>query len=169
MDTILSVMKAMNSEPIMVLVQVGLFYVFHMMMSQILYKPMIKARRERRALTIDNILAAWKLNEETITTKREYEEKIRLAKQEALEKVQAAQKKVEHLRQERLETGRVESESIIEEARADIAAAQGLTTAELEARVPHLALQMAGRILLSVTYGVERDRLQADFRREGLR
>jgi F0F1-type ATP synthase membrane subunit b/b' len=86
-----------------------------------------------------------------------------------LEKVQAAQKKVEHLRQERLETGRVESESIIEEARADIAAAQGLTTAELEARVPHLALQMAGRILLSVTYGVERDRLQADFRREGLR
>ena len=91
MDTILSVMKAMNSEPIMVLVQVGLFYVFHMMMSQILYKPMIKARRERRALTIDNILAAWKLNEETITTKREYEEKIRLAKQEALEKVQAAQ------------------------------------------------------------------------------
>ena len=161
MDIILALLKNMGSEPLMIVVQVFLFYVFHLLMSQILYKPMLAARRERKAQTADKVSQAQELNEITIKAKTEYEEKVRLARKKALERVQAAQKEAEDLRQERLTKAKAESETIIEKAKASVKEERCRAEAELDsAAVSKLASEAAWRILSGLTSGRERERVE---------
>ncbi|MGM9991496.1 MAG: ATP synthase F0 subunit B [Candidatus Bruticola sp.] len=160
MDIILALLKNMGSEPLMIGVQVCLFYVFHILMSQILYKPMLAARRERKAQTADKVSEAWGLNEKTIKAKTEYEEKVRLARKKALEQVQAAQKEADAIRQERLTKAKAESEAIIEKAKAEIKDERLRAEAELDSAVAALASQAAMRILSGLTSGRERERVE---------
>lgn len=160
MDIILALLKNMGSEPLMIAVQVVLFYVFHLLMSQILYKPMLAARRERKAQTADKVSQAQELNEVTIKAKTEYEEKVRLARKKALEQVQAAQKEAESLRQERLTKAKAESEAIIEAAKAAVKEERLRVEAELDSAVSKLASEAAWRILSGLTSGRERERVE---------
>ena len=160
MDIILALLKNMGSEPLMIVVQVFLFYVFHLLMSQILYKPMLAARRERKAQTADKVSQAQELNEITIKAKTEYEEKVRLARKKALEQVQAAQKEAENLRQERLTKAKAESEAIIEKAKAAVKEERFRVEAELDSAVSKLASEAAWRILSGLTSGRERERVE---------
>lgn len=160
MDIILALLKNMGSEPLMIVVQVFLFYVFHLFMSQILYKPMLAARRERKAQTADKVSQAQELNEITIKAKTEYEEKVRLARKKALERVQAAQKEAEDLRQERLTKAKAESETIIEKAKASVKEERCRAEAELDSAVSKLASEAAWRILSGLTSGRERERVE---------
>lgn len=160
MDIILALLKNMGSEPLMIVVQVFLFYVFHLLMSQILYKPMLAARRERKAQTADKVSQAQELNEITIKAKTEYEEKVRLARKKALERVQTAQKEAEDLRQERLTKAKAESETIIEKAKASVKEERCRAEAELDSAVSKLASEAAWRILSGLTSGRERERVE---------
>ncbi len=160
MDIILALLKNMGSEPLMIVVQVFLFYLFHLLMSQILYKPMLAARRERKAQTAGKVSLAQELNEKTIKAKTEYEEKVRLARKEALERVQAAQKEAENLRQERLSEAKAESEAIIEKAKASVKEERCRVEAELDSVVVKLASEAAWRILSGLTSGRERERVE---------
>ena len=160
MDIILALLKNMGSEPLMLVVQVFLIYVFHLLMSQILYKPMLAARRERKAQTADKVSQAQELNEITIKAKTEYEEKVRLARKKALERVQAAQKEAEDLRQERLTKAKAESETIIEKAKASVKEERCRAEAELDSAVSKLASEAAWRILSGLTSGRERERVE---------
>lgn len=129
-------------------------------MSQILYKPMLAARRERKVQTADKVSQAQELNEKTIKAKTEYEEKVRLARKRALERVQAAQKEAENLRQERLTEAKAESEAIIEKAKAAVKEDRCRAEAELDSAVSKLASEAAWRILSGLTSGRERERVE---------
>lgn len=151
MDIIRTLMASMNLDPLMVLVQVCLFYVFHMLMCQVLYKPLAAARRERGSVTLDKVAKAKVLNEETIKIKNEYEEKVRVARREALETVQAAQKQAAELRQSKLDEAKSQAEAIIEKTKAEIETERLRLSSELRSAVPQLAEAAAVRILSGVT------------------
>ena len=158
MDGVIGTLSLLNSEPLMSLVQVLLFYVFHLLMCQIFYKPLAKVRAERAAVTSDKVAKAKAVNERTLKLKNEYEEAVSQAKRAALQKVQEAQSKAEAMRQERLESAKKEAAQILQQARSNVAAEREKAQEELKGAVSKLAAEMAGRVLSGVMSGAERDR-----------
>ena len=124
MDTIVDLMGKLSSAPVVVLAQILLFYVFHLAMSQILYKPLLQARRERRAVTTDKVAQAQALNEATLKLKEEYEERMRQARREALSQVSSAQREAAAARQEQLDRAKAQAEAIREELKGELDARQ---------------------------------------------
>lgn len=160
MDTIVDLMGKLSSAPVVVLAQILLFYVFHLTMSQILYKPLLQARRERRAVTTDKVAQAQALNEATLKLKEEYEERMRQARREALSQVSSAQREAAAARQEQLDRAKAQAEAIINQAKADVESQSKTAQAELEGIAPQLALSIARRILGGMTSGEQRERVQ---------
>lgn len=161
MDTILTLLSSkLSSEPFMILVQIVLFYIFHMLMCQIFYKPLAKVRSERKAVTVDRVKKAESINEETLKLKREYEDAVSAAQKSALEKVQKAQKEAESIRSGYLEKAKAEAASILKQAKAEVAEERRQLDQKLDKMVSELALDAAKRIIASVSDGTERERLE---------
>ncbi|MBQ7502937.1 ATP synthase F0 subunit B [bacterium] len=158
MDGVIGTLSLLNSEPLMILVQVLLFYVFHLLMCQIFYKPLAKVRAERAAVTSDKVAKAKAVNERTLKIKSEYEEAVSNARRAAVQKLQEAQRQAESMRQERLESAKKEAAQILQQAKANVAAEREKAKNELDAAVSRLALEMAQRVLSGVMGGEERDR-----------
>ena len=55
MDTIYALLDSMHAEPCIIFAQVILFYIFHLLMTQIIYKPLAAVRKKRRAETVAKV------------------------------------------------------------------------------------------------------------------
>lgn len=166
MDTIYALLDSMHAEPCIIFAQVILFYIFHLLMTQIIYKPLAAVRKKRRAETVAKIEEAESINRETLKIKSDYEEKIRLARQEAFELIQETQRRAERKRNERLSAAKDEAADIIDRAKAEVETEKKRLGNELSGTVSQLSLQMALRIVSNVTSGISRERAEKVLRGE---
>ncbi|MBQ7528755.1 F0F1 ATP synthase subunit B [bacterium] len=160
MDTIYALLDSMHAEPCIIFAQVILFYIFHLLMTQIIYKPLAAVRKKRRAETVAKVEKAEAINKETLKIKSKYEEEIRRVHQEAAELIQETQRRAEKERQKRLSAARDEAARIVERAKAEVKLEEKRLGNELSGDVSQLALQMAQRIISSVTDGAGRERAE---------
>ena len=153
MDVVRSVLNNLGFDLTIFLSQIALFYILHILLKPILYKPMEQARAERQKVTQDRVDEAERVNSQALELKRQYEQSLRQTQKEALAITQRAQEQVELQRQQALDSARAEAVKIISKTRDELANEQEIAEQELQEQVPALALALACKLAGSVTDG----------------
>jgi F-type H+-transporting ATPase subunit b len=150
MEIIHSVLHSLGFDPVVFGSQVLLFYVMHLLLQGVLYRPLEQSRNRRDALTMGRVEEAERINRQALALKENYEDEIRQARQAAQAAVQQARSQAEAARVARLAAARAEAESLGERTRAE---------AELDQRVPELSMAVAGRLVETMAGPAQRERV----------
>lgn len=164
MEIISSVLNSLGFDPVIFGSQIVLFYVMHLVLTPILYRPLEKVRNERDALTLGKIHEAERINNEALALKARYEAEIRTARQAAQATVSAAKAEAEAARMARLESARAESEAVIQAAQQEIANERARAEAELQGKVGDLSLAVASRLVETSASEAQRARITTRLR-----
>lgn len=147
MDIVRSVLGALYFDPVVFLSQLVLFYVMHLLLTPILYKPLQRVRVEREALTGGKVKEAERLNALALELKAKYESGLKAAKSKAVATVAAARQEAEAARMTRLEEARTAAEAVIDKAQREVARERAEALASLQKEVPKMAVATALRLL----------------------
>ncbi len=123
------------------------FTIFALLLRLVFWKPLLKLLDERRELIARNIREAEEAKRESERLRREYEERMAAAREEANEIVNKANRAAEEARTKILEEARAEAEKVMERAEESIRAEKERAVAELRREVAGLALMAASRVL----------------------
>lgn len=164
MEVISSVLHSLGFDPVVFGSQLVLFYVMHLVLTPILYRPLEKVRNERDALTLGKIHEAERINDEALALKSRYEAEIRAARQAAQATVSGAKAEAEAARMERLEAARTESEAVIQAAHQEIADERARAETELQGKVGGLSLAVASRLVETSASAAQRERITTRLR-----
>jgi F-type H+-transporting ATPase subunit b len=129
------------------LIQLGLFFVFILVMKPLIFDPMLKLFEEREKKTIGAKLAARRIDEKSATALAEYDEAMSKARVEAnieREKIRGDGVRVEN---EVLAKTRAETASALEVGRKQTADEAARARAALELDSAALAKELASRVL----------------------
>ena len=153
MDVVRSVLNNLGFDCTIFLSQLVLFYVLHLLLKPILYKPMAKARAERKKVTQDRVDEAERINSQALELKKQYEQSISQTQKEVLAITQQAQESVDAHRQEVLDKARAQAASIIDKTRSELEAEQVKAERELQEKVPALAGALVRKLATVMTDG----------------
>ncbi len=159
MEIIHSVLQSLGFDPVVFGSQVVLFYVMHLLLKVILYRPLEESRHRRDALTMGRVEEAEEINRQALALKETYEDEIRLARLAAQASVQKARSEAEAARVARLATARVEAESLVRSAQDEILGERTRAEAELDQQVAALSMAVAGRLVETMAGPAQRERV----------
>lgn len=146
MEIVLSIMNQLGFDPAVFASVVAIFYVMHLALKAIIYKPIQKARAKRDLLTSGKVEEAERMNKEALELKSRYDAEIKSCRKAAQERVNEARREAEAERMKRLELARAEAEVIINQSHDDVAKDTATAKSELEITVPALAQSIAVKI-----------------------
>lgn len=159
MEIIHSVLHNLGFDPVVFGSQVLLFYVMHLLLQGVLYRPLEQSRNRRDALTMGRVEEAERINRQALALKENYEDEIRQARQAAQAAVQQARSQAEAARVARLAAARAEAESLVRAAHDEILGERTRAEAELDQRVPELSMAVAGRLVETMAGPAQRERV----------
>ena len=121
--------------------------VLYLLMKKFLFKPVLAVLEKRKEMIVANMEEARKSQQEAEELKADYEEKLSVAKEEAQNIVHNARELAEQERTGILEKTRVESEQMIEKAKAAILSEQEQAQQEAKEEIAKLAVLAARKII----------------------
>lgn len=121
--------------------------VLYLLMKKFLFKPVLAVLEKRKEMIASNMEEARKSQQEAESLKSDYEEKLSSAKEEAQAIVHNARELAEQERAGILEKTRVESEQMIEKAKAAILSEQEQAQQEAKEEIARLAVLAARKII----------------------
>ncbi len=121
--------------------------VLYLLMKKFLFKPVLAVLEKRKEMIASNMEEARKSQQEAESLKSDYEEKLSSAKEEAQAIVHNARELAEQERAGILEKTRVESEQMIEKAKAAILSEQEQAQQEAKEEIAKLAVLAARKII----------------------
>lgn len=121
--------------------------VLYLLMKKFLFKPVLAVLDKRKEMIASNMEEARKSQQEAESLKSDYEEKLSSAKEEAQAIVHNARELAEQERAGILEKTRVESEQMIEKAKAAILSEQEQAQQEAKEEIAKLAVLAARKII----------------------
>ena len=121
--------------------------VLYLLMKKFLFKPVLAVLEKRKEMIATNMEEARKSQQEAEKLKCDYEEKLSSAKEEAQVIVHNARELAEQERAGILEKTRVESEQMIEKAKAAILTEQEQAQQEAKEEIAKLAVLAARKII----------------------
>lgn len=121
--------------------------VLYLLMKKFLFKPVLAVLEKRKEMIATNMEEARKSQQEAEKLKCDYEEKLSSAKEEAQVIVHNARELAEQERAGILEKTRVESEQMIEKAKAAILSEQEQAQQEAKEEIAKLAVLAARKII----------------------
>lgn len=121
--------------------------VLYLLMKKFLFKPVLAVLEKRNEMIASNMEEARKSQQEAESLKSDYEEKLSSAKEEAQAIVHNARELAEQERAGILEKTRVESEQMIEKAKAAILSEQEQAQQEAKEEIAKLAVLAARKII----------------------
>lgn len=121
--------------------------VLYLLMKKFLFKPVLAVLEKRKEMIASNMEEARKSQQEAESLKSDYEEKLSSAKEEAQAIVHNARELAEQERAGILEKTRVESEQMIEKAKAAILSEQEQAQLEAKEEIARLAVLAARKII----------------------
>ena len=121
--------------------------VLYLLMKIFLFKPVLAVLEKREEMIAANMEEARKSQQEAESLKSDYEEKLSSAKEEAQAIVHNARELAEQERAGILEKTRVESEQMIEKAKAAILSEQEQAQQEAKEEIARLAVLAARKII----------------------
>jgi len=127
--------------------QLGIFLLVAFSLSHFVFKPVLKIVKLRRSKTEGDRLKIQELNQKTESLMKEYEEKIKVAKQEAFQIKESIRREGEEQGQRMIHEAKQASLSQIEKAKKEIAAASQLATDQLESQARTLGKSLAEKVL----------------------
>jgi F-type H+-transporting ATPase subunit b len=159
MEIIHSVLNSLGFDPVVFGSQVFLFYLMHLLLKVILYRPLEESRNRRDALTMGRVEEAEQINRQALALKENYEDEIRRARQAAQAAVQQARSQAEADRVARLAAARAEAESLVRTAHDEILGERTRAEAELDQQVAELSMAVAGRLVETMAGPAQRARV----------
>jgi F-type H+-transporting ATPase subunit b len=159
MEIIRSVLHNLGFDPVVFGSQVFLFYVMHLLLQRILYRPLEQSRNQREALTMGRVEEAERINQQALALKENYEDEIRRARQAAQAAVQQARSQAEADRVARLAAARAEAEALLRTAQDEILDERTRAEAELNQQVTELSMAVAGRLVETMAGPAQRERV----------
>ena len=153
MDIIRSVLDNLGFDAAVFCSQLVLFYILHLLLTPLIYKPLEKVRRERESLTDERVREAQQFKNKAAKLKAQYEQAIHETQNATLAITQKAHQEAEASRQAVLDAARNEANSIIADTRAEMAKDRRLARQTLEAEVPALAKAVACKLAQAFTSG----------------
>lgn len=121
--------------------------VLYLLMKKFLFKPVLAVLEKRKEMIASNMEEARKSQQEAESLKSGYEEKLSSAKEEAQAIVHNARELAEQERAGILEKTRIESEQMIEKAKAAILSEQEQAQQEAKEEIAKLAVLAARKII----------------------
>lgn len=121
--------------------------VLYLLMKKFLFKPVLAVLEKRKEMIESNMEEARKSQQEAEELKADYEERLSAAKEEAQTIVHNARELAEQERAGILEKTRVESEQMIEKAKAAILSEQEQAQQEAKEEIAKLAVLAARKII----------------------
>ncbi len=121
--------------------------VLYLLMKKFLFKPVLAVLEKRKEMIASNMEEARKSQQEAESLKSDYEEKLSSAKEEAQAIVHNARELAEQERAGILEKTRIESEQMIEKAKAAILSEQEQAQQEAKEEIAKLAVLAARKII----------------------
>jgi len=159
MEIIYSVLNSLGFDPVVFGSQVVLFYLMHLLLKVILYRPLEDSRNRRDAFTMGRVEEAEQINRQALALKETYEDGIRLARLAAQASVQQARAKAESARAASLAAARVEAESLVRAGQDQILGERTRAEAELDQEVAALSMAVASRLVETMTGPGQRGRV----------
>lgn len=121
--------------------------VLYLLMKKFLFKPVLAVLEKRKEIIASKMEEARKSQQEAEELKADYEERLSVAKEEAQTIVHNARELAEQERAGILEKTRIESEQMIEKAKAAIASEQEKAQQEAKEEIAKLAVLAARKII----------------------
>lgn len=113
-------------------------------------KPLLKIMTERTTKIEKSLAQAQEIEKNLASTKTDYEQAIKTAKQEAHEILEQAQKQSELNKTEAVKNARAEVEKVVVEGKRQLAADRATIVKEIKNEVSELVIAATGKVLAGV-------------------
>jgi F-type H+-transporting ATPase subunit b len=140
-------MDILHLEPLAILSQAIAFIILVLVLKKFLFQPiqgLLASRQEEVRSTLEQVASDRQAME---TSRREYEARLAGIEAEAREKIQAAIKEAQGLRDELVTKARSEAETLVRRGQEELQREKQKALVELRTEVADLAVQAAGKIL----------------------
>ena len=143
-------------QVVLILLNVGLLAVI---LSWLLYKPVLQILYERRARILDDIQAAEKDKADAVKLKAEYEQLMKDVEQEKYDILEAARKQAAEKAKEQLAEAKTEAETVRARAQKEISLEQDRVKNEMRQAVINVSSAMVAKVLTKAIDADEQERL----------
>lgn len=123
------------------------FLLLVFVLGKVAWKPLMKIMEDRRQFIADSLAQAEREREQAEQLKREYQEEMRKARQEAQEVIAKATKLSEERANEILAKARAEAEKLKQSALVDIGRERDRAIADVQAQVSAMSVAVAEKII----------------------
>jgi F-type H+-transporting ATPase subunit b len=145
---------------------VVLFLLFALVVGKLGWKPLLKVIEEREKGIRDSVEAAERARAEAQALLEQHKQMLREANKQREDILKAAMADAERLRQELAEKARADSEALVQRARDQIQREKQLALQEIRGRVADLAVEAAGKIVVSSLTPDAQRKLVDDFMKQ---
>lgn len=128
-------------------IQMVSFLVFVFLMDRLFFRPIVRAIEARQAYLLDQQQKAADSLKETESLQRDYEARLKAAREEAQAIVAQASAQAEAERREALAKANAEAAAALSAARGEIAAERDKALASLKGEVEAIASTIAGKVM----------------------
>jgi F-type H+-transporting ATPase subunit b len=128
-------------------IQMVSFLVFVFLMNRLFFRPIVRAIEARQAYLLEQQQKASESLKETESLQRDYEARLKHAREEAQAIVQAATAEAEAKRREALATASAEAAVVLDAARGEIAAERDKALESLRGEVAAIAGSISAKVM----------------------
>lgn len=128
-------------------IQMVSFLVFVFLMNRLFFRPIVRAIEARQAYLLEQQQKASESLKETESLQRDYEARLKQAREEAQAIVQAATAEAEAKRREALATASAEAAVVLDAARGEIAAERDKALESLRGEVAAIAGSISAKVM----------------------
>lgn len=161
MQTVLDILSSLHFHPVVFVVQLVLFTLFHFAMRAIVYDPLIATRNERDGRIQGHLRRAELAAEEAQSMKAAYEEQIKTQRlslaQELKEAIEAAEKQAASV----LQAARDEASRVTDEANAALDQEEQQLKAGMDDAASKLAVAVAEKVVRNSLADADQSRVLA--------
>lgn len=147
MDVIWSVLSSLHFESTTFFCQIALFTLLHFSLNFLVYQPIMKIRDLRDNKIASSLAAAEAATEAARRVKDEYEERVRAARAEGQAALATATTTAEAERVARVDKARTDAGRMLDEAKAEAAAAREQAEGTIETQAEKVAKAIASRLV----------------------
>lgn len=143
-------MDKLGIEPIQLLTQIFNFTVMVLVLSKLLYKPILKALEERKKKIEEGLLYTEKMKEEMEKSEKARQDIINKAKEEARKIVEEGKKAGRKLEAEIIEKAQGEAKGVVEKGRKEIELERHVMEKELRRQTIEISSSLAEAVLRNI-------------------
>jgi F-type H+-transporting ATPase subunit b len=152
-------MENIGIEPRQLLMQLINFTLMIVILTKLLYKPIIKMLDDRKKKIEDSLIMAEKTKEELEKTEKKREEVIKKAVLESKEIIEEAKKTAKKVEAEIIEKAQEEAKAVLEKGKKDLESERALMEKELKRQTIEIASNIAEKAIGQILSGPNQQKL----------